>query len=70
MTSQGETKAILFHQNKEKSSVLLETTVQELNNIDPYVCAFCVKEDPPSSDGLSTVDWIECGNCKVWVHTL
>ena len=55
---------------KEKSSVLSETTVQELNNIDPYVCAFCFKEDPPSSDGLSTVDWIECGNCKVWVHTL
>jgi len=52
----------LPHQNDaQKSSVLLETTVQELNNIDPYVCAFCVKEDPPSSDGLSTVDWIECG---------
>ena len=54
---------------KEKSSVLSESTVQELNNIDPYVCAFCFREDPPSGDGLSTVDWIECGNCKVWVHT-
>ena len=54
---------------KEKSSVLSQSTAQELSNVDPYVCAFCFKVDPPSSDG-STVNWIECSNCKVWVHTL
>ena len=53
---------------KEKSSILSQSTVQELSNIDPYVCAFCFKEEPPSSDG-STITWIECSNCKVWVHT-
>lgn len=38
---------------KGKSSVLSESTVQELNNIDPYVCTFCFKEDPPS-----VMDWV------------
>ncbi|KAJ7381873.1 hypothetical protein OS493_038560 [Desmophyllum pertusum] len=25
--------------------------------------------DPPNSDG-DTIDWVECGHCSVWIHTL
>lgn len=54
---------------KEKNSLLSESTVQKLEDIVPYVCAFCFKEDPPNSDG-DTIDWVECGHCRVWIHTL
>ena len=54
---------------KEKRSILSETTIEEVNNTVPLVCAFCLKEDPPISHG-DIIDWVECGSCKVWVHTL
>ena len=50
---------------------LSETTLQELEDIDPHVCAFCLKEDPPNcAEAPDLVDWVECGQCQVWVHTL
>ena len=53
--------------SKPKISLLSDTTAQELENVEPDVCPFCFKEDPPSSDG-NIVEWVECGHCKVWVH--
>ncbi len=57
---------------KKKSAHLSESTVEELKNTEPHVCAFCFKESPPTSNGSdgSQIDWVECDNCKVWVHSL
>ena len=53
---------------KEKP-VISQSTLEKLNKVDPEVCAFCFQEDGPGSDG-GLVDWVECSNCAVWVHTL
>ena len=52
-----------------KKTLLSDTTAQELQEIEPDVCAFCLKEDPLCTE-KDSVDWVECGNCKVWVDTL
>ena len=51
---------------------LSEATRQELEDVEPHVCAFCLKEDPRNcaKDSPDLVDWIECGECHVWVHTV
>ena len=66
-----------FFSTKKKTKLerpratLSETTRQELEDIEPHVCAFCLKEDPRNcTDASELVDWIECGKCHVWVHTV
>ena len=52
-----------------KTPSCLNPLCREINSTDPDVCAFCFKEEPPSSNG-DVVDWVECSHCKVWVHVL
>ena len=52
-----------------KKALLSETSAKELQEIEPDVCAFCLKEDPPYTE-KEFVDRVECGSCQVWVHTL
>lgn len=49
---------------------LSEGTRQELKDVEPRVCAFCLREDPPNcaKDSPDLVDWIECGVPRVGSH--
>ena len=41
-----------------KKVLLSDTAAQE---IEPDVCAFCLKEDPPCTE-KGSIDWVHCGN--------
>ena len=59
--------ASFLRKSKPKISLLSDTTAQELENVEPDVCAFCFKEDPPSSDG-NIVEWVAIAKCGYMHH--
>jgi len=61
-----------FFSTRKKSQVqqpkvtLSETTTQELEAVEPYVCAFCLKEELPNyTEATDSADWVECGQRQV-----
>lgn len=67
-----------FHSTKQKKPTkrtrLAKPTIddeervkQNLDNIAIQVCGVCLREDNAGED--NAVDWIECVQCHLWVHT-